>query len=170
MSSNTVKRLANPNPLKNPLFNPFGAPGETIGRAVINPLKNPLLNPLAAPGFVSDLGGSLGLGGKKKDNTGAKINAELKGLSNQVDKTKEGGVYDRPEYLLDNVTREELRGLIQQKKLGEATKLFNAARIGTDAKFRARVGTQAMYETMLDKPGAAQTRVASLLDAYKGQR
>lgn len=112
--------------------------------------------------------------GKRRKPSAADIEAQrskgLNLLSEEVNKPLEGSMLDDPKYLLDNQTRGEINDFIKQRRLNEAATLWKAASIGTDAKFKARVATQAQYETFLDKPGASQTRVASLLDAYKGQR
>lgn len=76
-------------------------------------------------------------------------------------------------YLLDNQTMSELTGLLtggfNSINYGKASSLYAAATEGISPKFKARQGTQALHNTLLDQPGASQTRMGSLLDAYKGK-
>ncbi len=44
------------------------------------------------------------------------------------------------------------------KKLNSIRKEYSNAASSTDAAFKSRVATQKMYETMIDQPGAKQTR------------
>jgi hypothetical protein len=111
--------------------------------------------------------------GSNRNRTARAKNAlpgQLAELQAAVDRPLEGGVSDNPTYLIDDVTRAEITDLIKRQKLDGARTLWEQAKAGTDVKFKARTATQARYEKFLDKPGLAQTRSASLLDAYKGKR
>jgi hypothetical protein len=67
---------------------------------------------------------------------------------------------------IDLETQGEIKALLEAGSLGRAQNIYKEARLGTAMKYKARVGAQKMFETLLDRPGSAQTRdsgIASLL-------
>ncbi len=100
-----------------------------------------------------------------QDNSRTQKGKELTQLANNTNQST-------GDYLIDNQTRNEVLGLLQNTTPGnlkQAQSLITGAREGISPKFKARSATQHMYDTLLDQPGQAQTRTASLLDAYKGK-
>jgi hypothetical protein len=133
----------------------------------------PILDP---GGFIDGNGGILNIDGSsgtswRTSSKNAKYNDQLALIAKDI-KTPDANLSfnaGESRYQLDNQTRAEIMALVQGKDLEAATSLLNSAKQGLDPKFKARQATQHMYETLLDQPGSAQTRTASLLDAYKGK-
>ncbi len=76
--------------------------------------------------------------------------------------------------LIDDQTQADIRKILNSGWLtaddqAGLNALYNGAKEGMDIKFKERMATQKLYETLVDQPGQQQTRNASLLDAYKGR-
>jgi len=118
----------------------------------------------ATLGFGSFMKGQLGnFGGLGSAGNLAEQNR--KKLLNEVRSDPKSG-----EKQFDRQTRTELYNLLQKSgtkgaDYGAAVKLFQAAKEGTDQKFKSRVATDALHDLLVDRPGSKQTRISGFNNA-----